>query len=755
MLDGSNGGCISGRGDLIGGGFVYVGDAEEAVSPVIDLGRPSTQSVRQMVQQYAPGYPQCGMFAFRRFMLNLSGMKGKLFFLAMCFCMLRPAMAQRTLQPLPPAYQALSSDTARMRWLVKAIADSLDEDRLTAVYDWARMGLGMAEASRVDTMKGIFNYYIGKAYTYKLQRPDSAAVYYKKVLPYFPDKMRKYYVFSIRELMDGYSEMGNRDSCFRYMDSLKALVDTMPDTSPRKIALSTNIATVYQWLGMYKSAIRSYYVAINGNRKNGNLRGLGMALANLGELYNESEDLSKAVAYSREALDYLADVNMPYMKTASNLARYYTDQGKFDSALVYLDKSEKVAMAIGDSAQSYMNRVIRANVYFGQRRLDSAALLLRRSIGELHHEENWETIAQAYLSLAHIDTSRHAYGPAREYLLKVLAVVRRKQHSGWIMLALADLSYVSSRLHDYKGAFDYQQELLLRKDSLANEKTKVSLADMEISYQTVQKEEQIRLLKQDNDIKKLELRDSRRRLVFYILLFIMVSVVLLVIFRQRNLRNRIRAEKIKSELETKVLRLQMNPHFIFNCLNSIENFIMRNERRSAIDYLNKFARLIRIILDSSQSEVVPIEKDMEALQLYVDLEQLRFDHKFSYRATIDPALLGGDYRAPALLIQPYVENAILHGLANSDEDGLYLAVTATLEDDKIKYVIQDNGVGRARSKEYNRRNRPYHQSMGLAITEDRIQLFNGVREDAVRITDLYRDDRSAAGTKVEITLNAV
>jgi len=548
--------------------------------------------------------------------------------------------------------------------------------------------------------------------------------------------------------------MGNKDSSFRYLDSLKALIDTMPDLSPRKISLSMNIATVYQWFGMYRSAIRSYFVAINGHRKNGNTRGLGMALANLAELYNESGDLPRAIAYSREALDYLADVNMPFIKTAGNLASYYTDFGKLDSALFYLEKSDKIANAIKDSTQIYTNQYLLANIYLGRKQFEPARTILEKNISHLDTGDDWFNLTQSYLSLAHLDTSLRNYTSARESLLKALAMARRNQQSGLIMLILSDLTTVSAKLNDHKKAFKYQQELLLRKDSLADEKTKTSLADMEVSYQTRQKEEQIQLLRQDNDIKNLQLLSNRRRLWIYILLFAAVSVTLGIVFYQRNLRNRIKAEKMRSELETKVLRLQMNPHFIFNSLNSIENFIMRNEKRPAIDYLNKFARLIRIILDSSTTEVVPIDKDMEALQLYVDLEQLRFDHKFSFRATIDPALLGGDYRAPALLIQPYVENAILHGLANSEEEGLYLAVTATLEDNKIKYVIQDNGVGRERSKEYVRKNRPYHRSRGLAITADRIHLFNDNKEGAVTIMDLYRPDNSAGGTRVESILNA-
>jgi len=155
--------------------------------------------------------------------------------------------------------------------------------------------------------------------------------------------------------------------------------------------------------------------------------------------------------------------------------------------------------------------------------------------------------------------------------------------------------------------------------------------------------------------------------------------------------------------------------------------------------------------------VVPISKDMEALQLYIDLEQLRFNNKFSYKTQIDPALMGGDYRVPSILIQPFVENAIVHGLAHSEENGLNLTITAALENESIKYIIQDNGVGREKAAEYNRRNKPYHKSVGLKITEDRIRIFNSgqLDSDAVKFTDLYDGEKNPDGTKVEINIKAI
>jgi len=145
------------------------------------------------------------------------------------------------------------------------------------------------------------------------------------------------------------------------------------------------------------------------------------------------------------------------------------------------------------------------------------------------------------------------------------------------------------------------------------------------------------------------------------------------------------------------------------------------------------------------------------LQLYVDLEQLRFNSKFDYLTRIDPQLLSGDYRVPSLLIQPYVENAILHGIGLSKKKGLFVQVTAFLHGNCIHYIIRDNGIGRRQAAEVNQVNKPNHRSVGLSITEDRIHIFSHQQhsEGSVTITDLLEDDGSASGTKVEVIIKAV
>lgn len=657
----------------------------------------------------------------------------------------------------PPAYADLKTDTARMRFLVSAIQDSLDEGQLDPVLAWAKAGLSMAEKNNIDSMKGIFYYDIGKAYTYGYNKYDSAIYYYKKVLPFFPDKMRKYNVSSVREIMDRYADLGNKDSSFAYMDMLKALIDTMADVNPKKVSLSQNIATCYQWFGMYRSAIRYFQVAVNGNRQNKNFRGLGLALANLSELYNSMEDPDKAIAYAKEALGYLADVNMPYMQTAANIADHYADQKQNDSALLYLEKSDAIAQKVGSTEQFVNNEVIRARIYINLGKYQEAKSILAKALLSQSKTDDTWNLCRTLLYSAELDTTLRQYDDAKRHLQQVLDISRNKEFRIYTVTALQNMALLLSKTGNYKDALQYQFEYTRLKDSLSTTRAKTDLNDLEISYKTLQKEQEIALLKKDNDIKKLELKESNRQKLFYLLLLLFAAVLFSMIFYQRNRRNKIEMEKIKAELQTQVLRSQMNPHFIFNCLNSIENFIMQNDKRQASDYLNKFSLLIRKILDSSRNEMVPISKDMEALKLYVELEQLRFNNKFAYTAYVDPALTGGDYLVPSLLVQPFVENAIMHGMAHSEERDLNISIIATLDGDKIKYVIQDNGVGREKAKVYNMQNKPYHKSVGLKITEERINMFNNQKanDGSVNITDLYDENKNPGGTRVEIILKAV
>ena len=195
----------------------------------------------------------------------------------------------------------------------------------------------------------------------------------------------------------------------------------------------------------------------------------------------------------------------------------------------------------------------------------------------------------------------------------------------------------------------------------------------------------------------------------------------------------------------------MNPHFIFNSINSIDALIMNDDKYQATVYLNKFAKLIRNILDSSKQNTVPIEKDIETLQLYIELEQFRGENAFTSEVSVDPALLEKDIRVPPLIIQPYVENAILHGLKHRKDDLGKLQIEVKRSTDGIDYRIVDNGVGRTATMNGQKNGKT---SYGMEISRERIMLFNKEEKASVRITDL-QENGMPSGTQVDINLRTV
>jgi len=195
----------------------------------------------------------------------------------------------------------------------------------------------------------------------------------------------------------------------------------------------------------------------------------------------------------------------------------------------------------------------------------------------------------------------------------------------------------------------------------------------------------------------------------------------------------------------------MNPHFIFNCLNSIDAYIQSNDKYNATMYLNKFARLIRNLLDSSKQNFVTFSKDVETLKLYIELELQRSENKFTVDTKIDDELLTSDYKVPPLIIQPFVENAIIHGLRNRDDNRGVLCINISKTDHQIVYTVTDNGIGRSAAA---RINGGKDVSYGLEMTLDRVRLFNKEAVPSVEINDLYENGRGA-GTRVQVQLNIV
>jgi hypothetical protein len=208
-----------------------------------------------------------------------------------------------------------------------------------------------------------------------------------------------------------------------------------------------------------------------------------------------------------------------------------------------------------------------------------------------------------------------------------------------------------------------------------------------------------------------------------------------------------------TELEMYALRSQMNPHFIFNSLNSINRFILQNNKDLASEYLTKFSKLVRLIFHNSQTALITIDSEMEALQLYLELEALRFDYHFDFNIAIQQDLDISALKVPPLIIQPFVENAIWHGLMHKEEKG-HIEIGLIVENDLLVCRIKDDGIGRKKAAELKGNSKNTHKSMGMRITADRIALLQRQKliHNTIQINDLVLADGSAGGTEIIIKL---
>ncbi len=239
---------------------------------------------------------------------------------------------------------------------------------------------------------------------------------------------------------------------------------------------------------------------------------------------------------------------------------------------------------------------------------------------------------------------------------------------------------------------------------------------------------------------------------FYLLASVSTAVLLSLFISQRvrNIRYKAATRQKIVETEMAALKAQMNPHFMFNCINSIDAFIHSNDKYNATLYLNKFAKLLRNILDSSKHNTVLLSKDVQTLQLYVELEELRHENKFTSQLFVEEELLNSDYKIPPLIIQPFVENAILHGLKNKPGNDGLLQINIKKAGDKIEFTIEDNGIGRQAAELIVQTK---ESSYGMAMSNDRIKMFNKETTPTVIIQDLH-ENGLALGTKITVYLKA-
>lgn len=209
------------------------------------------------------------------------------------------------------------------------------------------------------------------------------------------------------------------------------------------------------------------------------------------------------------------------------------------------------------------------------------------------------------------------------------------------------------------------------------------------------------------------------------------------------------------DISLSALRSQMNPHFIFNCLNSIKLYTMQNDTAAASDYLTKFSRLIRLVLENSRNDRITLASELDALRLYMEMEAMRFKEKLKYNIEVEKDVDLDYIEIPPLLLQPYVENAIWHGLMQKEEGGrIDIAVGMEHNESVLAINIIDNGIGRVKAAELKSKTATKHKSYGMKVTSERLALINQIYKSGANVTihDLTDNNGQPSGTQVTIKI---
>jgi LytS/YehU family sensor histidine kinase len=253
----------------------------------------------------------------------------------------------------------------------------------------------------------------------------------------------------------------------------------------------------------------------------------------------------------------------------------------------------------------------------------------------------------------------------------------------------------------------------------------------------------------------------RNAATIFLIVVLLISVLTILNIRLKRRNERLKNQNLLSELEQRTsememqaLRAQMNPHFIFNCLNSINMFIVKNESVAASDYLTQFSRLIRLVLNNSKKAWITLDEELEMLRLYLDMEKLRFKEAFDYVLDVKAIADVFNVFIPPLLLQPFIENAIWHGLMHKKNHGT-VVIRFREEQDILYCTIVDDGVGRSAAAKLGSKSSQSHKSLGIKIATDRLTLINeNIENDIVsfEIEDLYNEKKEAAGTKVSLRI---
>ena len=506
-----------------------------------------------------------------------------------------------------------------------------------------------------------------------------------------------------------------------------------------------NLSRSLMKAGKYEMAVEQAFSALEASRKVEDEHQKLRAFDLLGRSYFLLGQLDKSKTYFKKRLDaHLEEEDSePLVSAYNNLGIIYKNESKYDSAMIYYEKARELNRELkNDAALAHCNINIGILYYqqdSSQKALDYLyeALELSEPLGS----KELDVKILTNLGLVHLDLENA--DEASEFARRAMKVAREINYPKAVEHHYYILSEAAKIKDDYQSALEHFESYKAIEDSLVNAEKEARIAELEERYESTQ-------LKRQNleSEKQKERAEAGMKISILVAVLLAVVVLAFVFYFQRN---RIKGDYKEMELKQKALRAQINPHFLFNALNSIQASIMTDDKKVAISYHSKFARLMRLVLSNSENPSIPLKKELELLSLYIDLEKMRSDDFFETEIEVSKSIDPEAELFPSMVLQPVVENAIWHGLMNRKTPGR-LTIKVEGDDKRIVCKVIDNGVGRDAAAKIDREKVKNHRSFGLEATRKRLDLYSNLKKvnTGFEIHDLRDQEDQPAGTMVEL-----
>lgn len=530
-------------------------------------------------------------------------------------------------------------------------------------------------------------------------------------------------------------------------------------------AALNSTGVIYLYLSDYPKSLDYYLKALKINEQSHDEYNMANTFSNIGLVYDHSSQYNKALEFYTKAEKIFEKKGRQFelQNVLTNIGNTFDNSGQPAKALEYYESATEINKVLRNQRGIASGLVNSAIVYFGMKDYRHSLPKLEEAL-KMYKEMDDKygmAITLAYLSKNYLNTpdqvlaqknfiTRNRLGKAialqKEGLqLAIDAGLLKEQSDAW-----ENLSVIYHTANEDSRALEAFKKHIELRDSVMNDDKKLEMTRLAMQYdfdkkQTVAQAEAQR--KHTIVMNALEKQRIIRNVTATAAIIIIFAAGISLLFYERKRKATSRAVEAElrveiSDVEMKALRAQMNPHFIFNSLNSISDYISRNDYETADRYLTKFSVLIRTILENSEHKEVSLEDDLRALGLYMQLESLRVEQKFAYEVKVDPTIDQSNTLVPPLLLQPFVENSIWHGFAGKKVDGNIL-IEIEKHDEVLTCVIEDNGIGIKQDAA------PLGKSLGMKITRSRIDILNKLKNANASFTVV---SLPKGGTRVELKL---